>query len=139
MNKIILLGRITKDPALTKTTTGQSLIRFDLAVKRKRVKEGNVDTDFFNCIAFEKIAENIYQYVGKGSQVLIEGRVQLGSYQTKDNKKVKTVSVMVENIHFIETKSSRAEKQAVNDYVNSYDEQNISYDDITIYDDEVNK
>lgn len=109
MNKVILIGRLTKDLELKKTATGTSYARFTLAVNRRfKSNTDSRDADFISCIAWEKRAETMYQYLGKGSQVGIEGRIQTGSYNDQDGKTVYTTDIVVENFDFLETKGQRA-------------------------------
>lgn len=93
MNKVFLMGRLTKEPDVREKVT-----RFTLAVDR--YKEG---TDFISCVAFSKTAEIIGKYVGKGNKIAIEGRIQTGSYE-KDGRSVYTTDVIVERVEFCEKK-----------------------------------
>ena len=103
MNKVILMGRMTKDPELRNTPNGLAIISFTLAVN-KRVKEGEERTaDFILCKAFGKTAEFINNYFKKGQQVAITGRISTGSYE-KDGQKVYTTDVIVEETFFADSK-----------------------------------
>lgn len=124
MNKVILIGRITKDIEIRKTQTGTTVGSFSLAVNRKIKQEGQPETDFIRCVAWSKTAETMSQYLGKGSLVGIEGRIQTGSYQDKDGKTVYTTDVIVEAFEFLESKKqemayasqNNSSHQDVNDY-----------------------
>ena len=106
MNKILLVGRFTRDPEVRYTDGGLSVARFGLAVDRKFKKEGDAQTaDFPNCIAFGKTAEFIEKYFHQGQRIGLEGRLQTGSYTNKDGQKVYTTDVVVENCEFVESKS----------------------------------
>ena len=84
MNKVIIIGRNTKDIELRQTTSGTSAIEFSIAVNRAfKNAKGESEVDFFNCVAFSKLAETISRYVKKGDQVGIEGRLQTRSYTNK--------------------------------------------------------
>ncbi len=96
MNKAILLGRITKDLELKHTASGLAVLKFTVAVNR--FKKG--EADFINCLAWDKTAELINTYFKKGSLIAIEGRIQTGSYDNKEGKKVYTTEVVVERMHF---------------------------------------
>lgn len=113
MNKVLLIGRLTKDVDLRKTQNGTSYARFTLAVNRRF--KGNdpqgQDADFISCVAWDKRAEVMYQYLGKGSQVGIEGRIQTGSYE-RDGQRVYTTDVVVENFDFLESRQQRQQAQA---------------------------
>ena len=107
MNKVILMGRLTKDPEL-KYSTGErqmAVAKYTLAVDR-RVKGNEKETDFINCIAFGKNAEFTEKYFKKGQRVLIEGRIQTGSYINKDGKTVYTTDVIVDSGEFADSKGA---------------------------------
>lgn len=106
MNKIVLLGRLTRDIELRQTGE-TSVANFSLAVNRTFKRDGEPDADFFNCVAFGKRAETLAQYVHKGNQLAIEGHVQMGQYTNKDGANVKTFEVMVDGFDFIGGKSER--------------------------------
>lgn len=102
MNKIILVGRLTKDPECSVTAGEQKKIaRYTLAVDRSYTKDGKAD--FIPCIAFEKNAEFAEKYLNKGMKILVEGRLETGSYE-KDGKTIYTWKVMVERHEFVERK-----------------------------------
>ena len=108
MNKIILLGRIVRDPEI-RYTQGQNAMaigKFSLAVNRKYKRENEPEADFFNCTSFGKQAEFVQKYLKKGSKVLISGRVQNDNYTNKEGQKVYSVQIMVEEIEFAESKGS---------------------------------
>ena len=99
MNKVILIGRLTKDPELNYAEgTGTQVTRFRLAVTRPFKKD---ETDFINCVAFNKTGETIAQYFTKGRPIAIIGHIQTGSYDTKDGTKRYTTDVLVESFEFI--------------------------------------
>lgn len=99
MNKVILIGRLTKDPELNYTAgTGTAVTRFTIAVTRPFKKD---ETDFINCVAFNKTGETIAQYLTKGRQLAIVGNIRTGSYDAKDGTKRYTTDVVVESFEFI--------------------------------------
>lgn len=107
MNKVILTGRFTRDPEIKCTNDGISIARFSIAVNRRFVKEGSDQkADFLNCIAFGKTAEFVEKYFFKGMKADLSGRIQTGSYTSKDNVKVYTTDIVVEEIEFGESKGS---------------------------------
>jgi len=108
MNKVILMGRFTKDADVRYSggENSKAVARFTLAVDRRFKSEGQADADFISCVAFGKTAEFIEKYGRKGGKYVVEGRIQTGSYTNKDGNKVYTTDVMVENIEFAESKSS---------------------------------
>lgn len=111
MNKVILVGRLTKDPDV-RYSQGESqmaVARFMLAVDRRRKKSGNSDeqsADFIFCVSFGKTAEFIEKYISKGTKIILEGRIQTGSYTNRDGKKVYTTDVVVEDVEFAESKAA---------------------------------
>ena len=118
MKKVIIVGRLTRDPEI-KYSTGENataIARFSLAVNRKfKNDEGNYDADFINCIAFRKTAEFIEKYFSKGMAMGIAGRIQTGSYTNKEGQKVYTTDVVVEETEFVESKNkTTSENTATN-------------------------
>ena len=109
MNKVILMGRITRDAEIRYTQGEKStaIARFSLAVDRRFKKDNDEqNTDFISCIAFGKIAEFLEKFGRKGTKFVVDGRSQTGSYNNKDGQKVYTTDVVVENIEFAESKNS---------------------------------
>lgn len=106
MNKVILLGRLTADPELRYTTgTNIPVCRFRLAVERPYTKQGEEKkTDFISCVAFGRLAENLEKYIRKGRRIVIEGRIQVDSYERDDRSKGYSTSVIVERFHFADSK-----------------------------------
>lgn len=107
MNRVVLIGRLTKDIELRKTQSGTSVGSFTIAVNRRLKQEGQPEADFIRCTAWGKTAEIMSQYLAKGALVGIEGRIQTGSYQDRDGKTVYTTDVVVENFDFLESKATR--------------------------------
>ena len=105
MNKVILIGRLTKDPEVRYTTTNNTLVcGFSLAVNRRLAKEGEQQADFFNIVAWNKLGEFCSKYFVKGQQVVISGRLQTRNYDDKDGKKVYITEIVAEEAHFADTK-----------------------------------
>ena len=107
MNKVILMGRLTRDPEL-RYSTGErqmAIARYTLAVARK-VKTNDTEADFINCIAFGKSAEFVEKYFRQGQRVLIEGRLQTGSYTNKEGQKVYTTDIIVDSQEFADSKGA---------------------------------
>ena len=101
MNKIILLGNLTKDVDVRYTQSGKATARTSIAVNRKvKNSQGKYDSDFFNLVAWEKTAEFFGKYLKKGSRILVEGRLQNNIYTDKDGKKHYSEDVVVENVEF---------------------------------------
>ena len=109
MNKVILMGRLTRDPEVryTQGDNAMAIARYSLAVDRRFKKDGDEQTaDFINCIAFGKSGEFAEKYLKKGTKVAVVGRIQTGSYTNKDGQKVYTTDVVVEEQEFAESKNS---------------------------------
>lgn len=116
INKVVLIGRLTKDIEIRVTQSGNKIGSFTLAVQRNKAGNGGqVEADFIRCLAFNKTAENMERYTHKGSQIAIEGRIQTGSYTDKSGNKVFTTDVACDSVQFLEPK-----QQQVNNYANSY-------------------
>lgn len=106
MNKVVLLGRLTRDPEVRYPQNSDiSICRFNLAVDRRYKKEGQQSADFPSCIAFGKTADGIGKWFHKGSMICISGRLQTGSYTNKDGQKVYTTDVVVEEWNFASSKN----------------------------------
>ena len=115
MNKVIEIGRLTKDPEIRYSQGANTtcIARYTLAVDRKFKQEGQPTADFINCIAFGKLGEFAEKYLHKGVKIAVTGRIQTGSYTNKDGQKVYTTDVVVEEQEFCESKSqSNSQPQA---------------------------
>ena len=108
MNKIMLSGRLVRDPEVRFSNNGQStaVARFTLAVERRFKRDGDPTADFINCTAFGKIAELIEKHVIKGTKLFVEGRWQTGNYTDKNGNKVYTNDCMIDAIEFLEKKEA---------------------------------
>lgn len=116
MNKVILMGRLTRDPDVrySQTANGSMAVaRYTLAVDRRFKKDGETNADFISCVAFGKVGEFAEKYLHQGTKIVVEGRIQTGSYTNKDGNKVYTTDIYVENCEFAESKSA-AEQNGVN-------------------------
>lgn len=111
MNKVIEIGRATKDVELKVTPTGKSAVTFSIAVKRNfKNAEGNYESDFFDCTAFGKLAETISRYVHKGDMVGVIGRLQSRSYTDKSGNNRKVTEIIVEELEFLQQKKEEPAK-----------------------------
>ncbi|MCR0168694.1 single-stranded DNA-binding protein [[Clostridium] innocuum] len=108
MNRVVLVGRLTKDPVLRKTANGASVTSFTLACTRRYKQEGHPEADFINTVAWNKTADIVAQYTHKGSLVGVEGRIQTRSYDDKDSKRVYVTEVVADSVQFLESKSAAA-------------------------------
>ena len=108
MNKVILMGNLTRDPEVrySQGESSMAVAKFSIAVNRRFSRQGDVDTDFFNCTAFGKQAEFVEKYLRQGTKVVITGRVQNDNYTNKEGQKVYSVQIIVEEIEFAESKNA---------------------------------
>ncbi|WP_103108515.1 single-stranded DNA-binding protein [Brevibacillus reuszeri] len=111
MNKVILIGNLTKDPDLRYTPNGVAVCTFTVAVNRpRRNQQGEQETDFINIVAWQKLADNCASYLRKGRQAAIEGRMQTRSYDNKEGKRVYVTEVVAENVEFLRGPQKRDDK-----------------------------
>lgn len=112
MNRVCLCGRLTKDPDVRYTQGAEpmAIARYTLAVDRRKKDENSAD--FISCVAFGKSGEFAEKYLHKGIKILVEGRIQTGSYTNKDGKKIYTTDVVVESTEFAESKNSAQQAPA---------------------------
>lgn len=108
MNKVILMGRLTRDPEIryAQNENGTAVARYTLAVDRRFKRDGEQDADFIGCVVFGKGAEFAEKYLAKGIKIAVTGRIQTGSYTNKDGQKVYTTDVVVEEQEFAESKAA---------------------------------
>lgn len=110
INRVVLVGRLTKDVDLKYTQSGIAVARFTLAVNRAfKSADGEQQADFINCVAWRKQAENVANYLRKGSLAGVDGRITTGSFEGQDGKRVFTVEVTADSTQFLEPKSNRSE------------------------------
>ena len=122
MNKIIISGRLTKDPELRKTTSNKSVANFTVAVNRRSKDD---PSDFITCIAWEKRAEFVEKFLGKGNRVFVSGRMESRSYDKSDGNKVQIWELIVEDIEPIDWKDKveqTPQKQYATDYSKDVDD-----------------
>lgn len=141
MNKAILIGRLTKDAEIRTTDTGKEVASFSIAVSRNYTNQnGEKETDFINCVAFDKKAQVIGKYTKKGSQLALEGAIRTRSYDAQDGNKRYVTEILVENLHLLGNKEDKKEPtnsqvlQAVMNDVDPFaefgDEVQLSEDDL---------
>lgn len=104
MNRIVLLGRMTKDPEVRLTQSGKTTASFCLAVDRPFTRDGNKETDFINIVAWNKIAELVGNNVSKGQRLLVEGRLQIRQYKDQTGQNHYITEVVADRVEFIEPK-----------------------------------
>ncbi len=108
MNKVILMGRLTRDPEVkySQGDNATAIARFTLAVERRIKRDNEASADFINCISFGRSAEFAEKYFRKGTKIVICGRIQTGSYTNKDGQKVYTTDIVIEEQDFAESKAT---------------------------------
>lgn len=115
LNRVVLVGRLTRDPDLRYTPSGVAVANFNIAVNRPFKKEGEEQqADFINGVAWRAQAENLANYMKKGSQIGVDGRVQTRNYEGSDGKTVYVTEVVAESIQFLEPKSQQNNQQQQN-------------------------
>lgn len=118
MNKLILMGRLTRDPEIrySQGSNPMAIARFSLAVDRRFKRAGDTaEADFFNCTAFGKQAEFVERYLKQGTKILISGRIQNDNYTNKEGQKVFSVQVIAEEIEFAESKKAATDSNVEDD------------------------
>ena len=134
INRVVLVGRLTKDVEVRKTGTGLSVASFTVACDRRgsRDAQGQSQADFINCVAWRQAADFLGQYARKGALVGVEGRISTRNYDDKDGKKVYVTEVVCDNVRLLESKSqSESRKESSSD---SYDMPTESYDEVNLED-----
>ena len=117
LNKVILIGRTTKEVDLRRTSSGTAVATFTLAVDNRFVlKDGKSSTDFISCVAWANTAETMEKYVRKGALIAVEGRIQTRNYDNKDGNRVYITEVVVENMRMLESKGDRGTYNSLDSY-----------------------
>jgi single-strand DNA-binding protein len=135
MNKAFLIGRLTRDPELRYSSSNTPIVNFTIAIDRQFTnRDGQRETDFIRIVAYNKQAENVSKYVNKGSLVAVDGRIQTGSYDDKDGKRVYTTDIVADRVQFLDTRNSQPSSNGENndispaDFQNNAEETNVSDD-----------
>jgi single-strand DNA-binding protein len=120
MNRVVLVGRLTKDPELRITPSGVPVATFTLAVNRAFTnQQGEKEADFINCVVWRRPAENVANFLKKGSLAGVDGRVQTRSYEGQDGKRVYVTEVLAESVQFLEPKSGASGNSGEGGYYNN--------------------
>ena len=108
MNKVILMGRLTRDPEIrySQGDNAMAIGRYTLAVDRRLKRDSEAGADFINCVTFGRSAEFAEKYLRQGTKVVVSGRIQTGSYTNRDGQKVHTTEVVIEDQEFAESKNA---------------------------------
>ena len=140
INRVVLVGRLTKDPELRRTSQGDAVTSFTLAVNRNFTsRDGQQQADFINCVVWRKPAENVERYCSKGSTVGVEGRIQTRSYDNSQGQKVNVVEVICDSVQFLNTRqedqaqiyTQKVQQTATNEYSRNLQQE---YPDVNTYD-----
>lgn len=112
INRVVLTGRLTRDLELRRTQSGTSVVSFTLAVDRNFKKEGQPEADFINCVAWNRQADTMAQYLHRGSLIGVDGRLQTRNYENQQGQRVYITEVLVESFTFLESRNqSQAQEQ----------------------------
>ena len=139
INRVVLVGRLTKDPDLRRTANGTSVNSFTVAVDN-RVKAGSErSTSFINCTAFGATADNMAKYTRKGSLIGVEGRLQQRSYENKEGKKINVIEVVADSVQFLEPKGTSNDTRSSETFPSddSPSDDNKNLESIDIVDDDL--
>lgn len=129
LNNIVLIGRLTRDPELRYTTSnGTAVATFTLAVNRRFKGDGGQEADFVPVVVWRKQAENCAQYIGKGSLVAVEGRLQIRPYEDKEGKRRTIAEVVANSVQFLDTKKSSSQSDSMG--APTFDDSMIGDDDV---------
>lgn len=119
INRTVIVGRLVADPELRYTPNGIASCKFRVAVNRPFKNEGEQQADFISCVAWRKQAENLANFMKKGNLIGLEGRIQTGSYEGQDGKKIYTTDVVADSIQFLEPRNSTGSTQNTPNYQSS--------------------
>ena len=112
LNRVVLVGRMTRDPELRRTGTGTAVTSFTIAMNRNFTSQnGERQADFIPCVVWNKAAENVARYCSKGSLVGVDGRLQSRQYENQDGRRVTVVEVVCDSVQFLETRSQASNRQ----------------------------
>lgn len=120
LNRVALVGRLTRDPELRRTGNGTAVTSFTLAVDRNFSTRDGQEADFINCVCLGKIAENTERYCSKGSMVSVDGRIQTRNYENNQGQKVYVTEVIADSVQFIRTNRNNNTATAAQAPVNNY-------------------
>ena len=129
INNVVLVGRLTRDPELRRTSQGDAVTSLTLAVNRNYTsQDGQQQADFINCVVWRKLAENVERYCSKGSLVGVTGRIQTRCYDNAQGQKTYVVEVICNSVQFLETKKKEENKNGYVDLTKEFDNSLNTYD-----------
>ncbi|MDW4192835.1 single-stranded DNA-binding protein [Staphylococcus saprophyticus] len=130
INRVVLVGRLTKDPEFRTTPSGVNVTNFTLAVNRTFTNaQGEREADFINVVVFRKQAENVNKYLFKGNLAGVDGRIQSRSYENNEGKRVFITEVVANNVQFLEPKNTNSNQQS-SKQANAFDNNDIDDRDL---------
>ena len=112
INRVVLIGRMTRDPELRRTQNGSAVTGFTLAMNRPKRNDEEQQADYISCVVWNKIAENVERYCSKGSLVGVEGRLRSRSYDNAQGQRVYVTEVVCDSVQFLETRAQRERNQS---------------------------
>ena len=115
MNKVFLIGRLSRDPELRHTSSGMAVCQINVAISRRAGAGRDPETDFINVVVWDKQAENVSKYLAKGRQVAVEGRIQTRSYDNNEGKKTYVTEVVANNVEFLGSASDNSRQQNIDE------------------------
>ncbi len=122
INRVVLIGRMTKDPEMRTTTNGKPVVSFSIAVTKKfKPQDGSPDADFFSVTAWDKTAEYVSSYLGKGRLIAVDGRLQTRKYTGSDGVSREVVEVVADNVQGLDRPKDDAPKKAAGPVMDEYD------------------
>ena len=136
MNKVFLIGRLSRDPDLRHTTSGMAVCQINVAISRRANQGKDPETDFINVVVWDKQAENVARYLAKGRQVAVEGRIQTRSYDNNEGKKTYVTEVVASNVEFLGSASDNNRTPINTDEENPFDNMPIDEPVTTSVDDD---
>lgn len=139
LNRVALVGRLTRDPELRRTGSGKAVTSFNLAVERN-FKSDDQEADFINCVCWGKVAENTECYCSKGSMVSVDGRIQTRNYENNQGHKVYVTEVIADSVQFINTRNNNtatAAQTPVNNYVPDQPIQQFEDDELVMDEEDI--
>lgn len=119
MNKVFLIGRLSRDPELRHTTSGTAVCQINVAISRPVAQGSEPQTDFINVTIWNKQAENVAKYLSKGRQIAVEGRIQTRNYDNNEGKRVYVTEIIASNVEFL---GSASDNNRSNNTTQSYNE-----------------
>ena len=136
MNKVFLIGRLSRDPELRHTTSGMAVCQINVAISRRTAQGKDPETDFINVVIWDRQAENVAKYLTKGRQIAIEGRIQTRNYDNNEGKRVYVTEVIASNVEFLGSVNDNNRVQSNTIDENPFDNAPINEPETTSVDDD---